>query len=341
VQYKAVRSANFINWFGDWQKAYKTGDYTNVSKCIDENGEPLVVYRGHSKSESDKFGKVFTYQVNRFTQNRHPNRFAFYFTVSQDVASKYGYENSERGIVTPYFLNIRGMCDLTPSNPEYPDKAEFFLGYADNFEKQWLLSMIKIERGIVDFSNYRNEIPEYVVKSFEKHYGEIDKDKFDYFKKIVIRTANSRLQEIINANSQYYGNNATLEQVIKMIDPNMPLSVVNDATKYTNFKSSFFEKNFPVFYYFIHHLNFLYWNLPENVDIKLKKEMINRGFTGGRFFERTYAEQSPTGMEMVYFNFNPEDIKLADGSNYTFRPDVKETHYEFGGFLPFEPNYQK
>lgn len=36
-----VYSSNFIQWFGDW-----TGeDKSNVSKVVDENGEPLVVYR--------------------------------------------------------------------------------------------------------------------------------------------------------------------------------------------------------------------------------------------------------------------------------------------------------
>ena len=41
---------SFKNWFGDWLSA----DKTNVSKVVDENGEPLMVYHG-SDSKFDTF----------------------------------------------------------------------------------------------------------------------------------------------------------------------------------------------------------------------------------------------------------------------------------------------
>ena len=40
-QWIMVRTANFKNWFGDWEN-----DPENASKVVDENGEPLVVYHG-------------------------------------------------------------------------------------------------------------------------------------------------------------------------------------------------------------------------------------------------------------------------------------------------------
>ena len=46
-QYKLVRTPEFKAWFGDWEKAYETGNYHNVSKVIDEQTkEPLVVWHG-------------------------------------------------------------------------------------------------------------------------------------------------------------------------------------------------------------------------------------------------------------------------------------------------------
>ena len=77
-QYKLVRSEEFKKWFGDWEK-----DPANASKVIDENGEPLVVYRGFNK-KSDK-GNVFKFGVNRFKNNRLANRFGHYFTNSKDA----------------------------------------------------------------------------------------------------------------------------------------------------------------------------------------------------------------------------------------------------------------
>ena len=40
-----VYTSNFTNWFGDWTKE----DKTDVSKVVDENGEPLVVYHATNK----------------------------------------------------------------------------------------------------------------------------------------------------------------------------------------------------------------------------------------------------------------------------------------------------
>lgn len=47
-QWLQVRTPNFIKWFGDWQN-----DPANASKVVDENGEPLIVYRGQDWKEND------------------------------------------------------------------------------------------------------------------------------------------------------------------------------------------------------------------------------------------------------------------------------------------------
>lgn len=44
-QWLQVRTPNFLNWFGDW-----INDPKNASKVVDENGEPMVVYSGHSQA---------------------------------------------------------------------------------------------------------------------------------------------------------------------------------------------------------------------------------------------------------------------------------------------------
>ena len=43
-QWKLVRTPQFKAWFGDFEN-----DPVNASKVVDENGEPLVVYRGMPK----------------------------------------------------------------------------------------------------------------------------------------------------------------------------------------------------------------------------------------------------------------------------------------------------
>lgn len=46
-QYQKVRTSRFLQWYGDWIRAYETNNYGNVSKTINaETAEPLVLYHG-------------------------------------------------------------------------------------------------------------------------------------------------------------------------------------------------------------------------------------------------------------------------------------------------------
>ena len=94
VQYHLVRTPAFKKWFGDWESAYETGNYDNVSKVIDEETkEPLVVYHG----TENKFNK-FDLVESRFGY--------FYFAINKNYAEKFGKVKS-------YFINARKIKDVT------------------------------------------------------------------------------------------------------------------------------------------------------------------------------------------------------------------------------------
>jgi hypothetical protein len=80
-----TKTDEFKNWFGDWEN-----DPENASKVVDENGKPLMVFRG------DKAGK------DRFT-----NRQGIYFAVDRAVAEKYA-----SGGLYDLFLNIRNPLNM-------------------------------------------------------------------------------------------------------------------------------------------------------------------------------------------------------------------------------------
>ena len=108
-QYDLVRTPEFKAWFGDWEN-----DPENASKVVDENGEPLVVYRGYPKKR--KFPFVFEYKYRMFGKSgvagREKNEFAFYFTDLKKVAENYGEnlaDDDEAFVVKEYFLNIRNI----------------------------------------------------------------------------------------------------------------------------------------------------------------------------------------------------------------------------------------
>jgi hypothetical protein len=135
-QYKLVRTPAFKEWFGDWENSPQ-----NASQVVDENGEPLVVYRGDSSAS--KKGNIFKTGFNRMgfiDRDRLPNRFFHYFVDQYDVALSYAknqvedhnteVEYSKKGKiwetkVTPYFLNIRNAIDITPNNPLFPTYSQY------------------------------------------------------------------------------------------------------------------------------------------------------------------------------------------------------------------------
>ena len=57
-QYAQVRTKAFKEWFGDWEN-----DPKNASKIVDENGEPLVVYRGDAAGKNTFEAKPASYNV--------------------------------------------------------------------------------------------------------------------------------------------------------------------------------------------------------------------------------------------------------------------------------------
>ena len=83
-QYDLVRTPAFKEWFGDWEK-----NPANASRIVDENREPLVVWRGVKANNYD-------YQKQGYN----------YFAKNKSYGKVYG------DILHPFFLNIRNPLDL-------------------------------------------------------------------------------------------------------------------------------------------------------------------------------------------------------------------------------------
>lgn len=86
-----VYTNEFFNWFGDWTQE----DKENVSKVVDENGEPLVVW--HSGND--------TYSI--FNLDKSPN--GFYFGTQEQAFARADMEVDyvPNGMLIQTFLNIR------------------------------------------------------------------------------------------------------------------------------------------------------------------------------------------------------------------------------------------
>ena len=110
-QYKLVRTKAFKKWFGDWEN-----DPKNASKVVDENGEPLLLYRGN-KGNVEELGYEFNLGQN-FLNKKSNNNFGFFFTDDIKVAKSYGnplwnfkYDTALYYVLN-VFIDVKNIIDL-------------------------------------------------------------------------------------------------------------------------------------------------------------------------------------------------------------------------------------
>lgn len=117
IQAKAkVYSEAFKNWFGDWLST----DKTNVSKVVDENGEPLIVYH-HANSEFSEFSTEFD---NYFNTVKGGTKKALFFTGTQNPAPG---TVLDRPYKMPVFLNAKTVIKKTGTKDELRESGEGFV----------------------------------------------------------------------------------------------------------------------------------------------------------------------------------------------------------------------
>lgn len=109
-QWATVRTANFKNWFSDWEN-----DPENASKVVDENGEPMVVWHGRS-AEFNTFEKKEGVRFIMGLEDKVKSE-GFFFSPDKGLAEEFASNSSRhrggKANVVPCFLNIRKPMDLT------------------------------------------------------------------------------------------------------------------------------------------------------------------------------------------------------------------------------------
>lgn len=101
-QWVQVRTKAFKKWFGDWEN-----DSENVSKVVDENGEPMVVYHGTSNKS---FFHIFDYNKAGTGNDKGLYSRGFYFSPNKRTADAYrGKEGHVYGVYlqlkNPFYIN--------------------------------------------------------------------------------------------------------------------------------------------------------------------------------------------------------------------------------------------
>lgn len=117
-----IYSNEFIKWFGNWTgqeglfPEYEEKEVENVSKAVDENGEPLMLWHG-----TDYVFDEFKYDENneRGSHKVHDVH-SFFFTDSQEKAFKYRYN-----ITMPVFLNMKNPGESSVKDGKYRTLNEY------------------------------------------------------------------------------------------------------------------------------------------------------------------------------------------------------------------------
>lgn len=126
-QYSLVRTPQFKAWFGDWEKLAmaKLKDAAmdevtlanlskDVSKVVDENGEPLVCY--HISQSSKKFTEFQKTNPNDNLRFRSYAKEGFYFTSASKQDANQIWNRSKKGRTYEVFLNVKNILDLGNKN---------------------------------------------------------------------------------------------------------------------------------------------------------------------------------------------------------------------------------
>ena len=148
-EYLTVRTENFKSFFGDWEKAYETNNYTDVSKVINEKTkEPLAVFHGTNVL----FTNWKTYETNNahyFTKKRE---MANFFATSWDSrGDKAGVDSQIIKKLNPNKGEFIYRCFLDVKNPI--DFSRF--GVEKRPVKDYL-NFLKINYNIQDFDFWSN-----------------------------------------------------------------------------------------------------------------------------------------------------------------------------------------
>jgi hypothetical protein len=306
-QYELVRTPAFKEWFGDWEN-----DPKNSSKVVDENGEPMVVYRGDTATSKKGFvfKKGFN-QIGYINKDRLPNQYFHYFVNIYDVALGYGkslveehnikVQYSGKGKiwntkVTPYFLNIRNPIDITPNNPLFPTFQEY-------------------------------------LDSSEKLYGKewFEREKFKYPRFYGSEILNSDLDKIFQdkLGKNYLEDKYISERAIKQFVENPRF--YDSYLFFIQFKDKWGSGDL---------LHKMYLSmLDNNVDGLLFLEMTH---WEGEFYQNFKKYQSGklkydykrwTEMPKVFAALESNQIKLADGTNTTFDGKNPDIRFVDGGYI--------
>lgn len=219
-QWNLVRTSEFKHWFGDWEKAYATGNYKGVSKGVDANGEPMVFYHGTNRHFNE-----FKWNKNRNVRNKIFQGDGFYFTDDAMIGAMYSEAAVNHALLRDEFYKSldkyypKPIAQMLKYQVEMPytqawEKAEEEFGGREKFFKTVRAWEKETNLDINNASDYT----EYVEGSLR------GADESNSFVNIFGNNINSIPDFLIEEADRYHFKNAlpdfhVIEVFLKMVKP--------------------------------------------------------------------------------------------------------------------------
>jgi predicted ABC-type ATPase len=306
-QYKLVRTPAFKKWFGDWEN-----DPKNASKVVDENGEPLVCYHG-SQSNFTVFDKSKGGKSNNIAS------VGYWFTPLKNFAENFAesvWYGEKKLTIYAVFLSIKNIKKYSSE-----DNSKTTPKLRENIEKLKLEAKKIAQKWDFGYESYENVNAFTLAKN-----GRINEENLEYYSTIT----------------------PTSSLAIK--DGKKVKEITDEIKKQKDQLSEFyFSDSYQKFRTDIHkteggdaetaNTGGLGMSLKnQNTVEKYKDQLIDNGF-GGILIENTKFDAPVAGgLNDQYIAFEPNQIKLADGTNATFDPNNADIRFETGGTVLLAPN---
>jgi hypothetical protein len=294
-QYELVRSKPFISWFGDW-----LNDPENASKVLDKNGEPLVCFHG-SRSDFTVFDKKKGGASNSTAQ------IGFWFTPKESFARNFSentwYGKNKETTVYSVFLLMKNP-KIYKTEKEDPKIAN---------ELREKISELESE-----VRNLRYKWSDDWRENHAFYYASEGMIKDENLDKLKNQTPNS--EQAINDGYKA----AEINKEIKLLENKSYELFYSDS--YEKLKTDIYKiANKTAKDANIGGLGMALGNSQEITE-KYVESLKKQGFDGVIVEKTRFDRKEAGGVNDQYVVFEPEHIKLADGTNTTFdltNPDIR------------------
>jgi len=302
-QYKLVRTKAFKDWFGDWEN-----DPENASKIVDENGEPLPVYHG-SRSKFDIF------DIQKSGESNTTSKVGFWFTsikiFAENFANSIWYGKSENEVIYSVFLSVKNpkIYESEIISEKQKDKLRLKISDLQNesrsIQKKWVTGDWDYKDRMVLDASIRGSINE---ENFNDYLNLSNKSKDAINDGILISDINKKIKNIEN---KLYG------------------LTYNDS--YEKFRTDIYK---------VEGKSSEQANMgglgmalsdPNGTIKKYVNSLKNKGNDGIIIKKTRFDKSNAGGLNDQYVAFEPNQIKLADGSNTTFDGNNPDIRFMAGG----------